>query len=88
MSSDLDGTKKGHSSGTTRNKHRSRSSTRHSNDKPKKKRHASATSTFSSIPNAIKLSMLNSGLLPTSKFNGKYVSNCMNSVSSFNTFLI
>lgn len=72
MSSDLDDSKKGHSSGTTKNKHRSRSSTRHNNDKPRKKRHASATSSFASIPNAIKLSMLNSGLLPTSKFNSKY----------------
>lgn len=72
MSSDLDGSKKAHSSGTSRNKHRSRSTTRHHNDKPRKKRHASATSSFASIPNAIKISMLNSGLIPTSMFNGKY----------------
>ncbi|CAH1965422.1 unnamed protein product [Acanthoscelides obtectus] len=61
------------SSGTThKSKHRSRSTTRHhhtSADKPKKKRHISATNSFASIPGAIKLSMLNSGLLPTSRFN-------------------
>nr|CAI5845106.1 unnamed protein product [Callosobruchus analis] len=55
---------------------RSRSTTRHhhtSADKPKKKRHISATNSFASIPSAIKLSMLNSGLLPTSRFNGELV---------------
>lgn len=75
MSSDPDtGKLKSHSSsGTVKKKPRSRSTPRTNDvDKPRKKRHASATHSFASIPNAIKLSMLNSGLLPTSRFNGTY----------------
>lgn len=60
------------SSGTIKKKHRSRSTPRHNDvEKPRKKRHTSAaTTSFVSIPNTIKLSMLNSGLLPTSRFHG------------------
>ncbi|CAH0551471.1 unnamed protein product [Brassicogethes aeneus] len=61
---------KNSSTGTIRKKHRSRSTPRHNDDvKPKKKRHISAANSFVSIPNTIKLSMLNTGLLPTSKFS-------------------
>lgn len=50
-------------------KHRSRSTPRYNDvDKPRKKRHLGSGNSFVSIPNTIKLSMLNSGLLPTSKF--------------------
>ncbi|XP_057669092.1 receptor-type tyrosine-protein phosphatase kappa isoform X1 [Diorhabda carinulata] len=64
----------GHSSGGTikKSKHRSRSTPRHNDvEKPRKKRNNSAATSFASIPNAIKLSMLNSGLLPTSRFNSE-----------------
>lgn len=56
-----------HGSGSHR-KHRSRSTTR-CEEKPKKKKHhlGSASSSLVSIPNAIKLSMLNSGLISFGK---------------------
>lgn len=52
-----------HSSGRHR-KHRSRSTTR-CDEKPRKKKHnlGSGSTSLSSIPNAIKLSMLNTGLI-------------------------
>lgn len=57
-----------HASGSHR-KHRSRSTTR-CEEKPKKKKHhlGSASSSLVSIPNAIKLSMLNSGLISFGEF--------------------
>lgn len=75
MSSEPETKHKEHSSGTIRKKHRSRSTPRYNDvDKPRKKRHISAgTSSLVSIPNTIKLTMLNTGLLPTSIFNnGKF----------------
>lgn len=50
--------------------HRSRSTPRRNDfaEKPKKKRDHSAASSIGSIPNQIKLSMLNSGLLPANTF--------------------
>lgn len=60
--------KGGHSSSSGRRKHRSRSTPRHADlEKPRKRRHLSATNSLVSIPNAIKLSMMNSGLISTSK---------------------
>lgn len=53
-------------------KHRSRSAVRNNVDKPKSKRSISAATSFVSIPSAIKLSILNSGLIPSKKFSGKY----------------
>ncbi|KRT86581.1 hypothetical protein AMK59_1080 [Oryctes borbonicus] len=47
-------------------KHRSRSTPR-SNDKLEKKKHIGATNSLVSVPNTIKLSMLNSGLLSTNE---------------------
>lgn len=63
MSSKSEPTKSKISSNNRR--HRSRSTPRfHDVDKPKKKRHLGATaSSLASIPSAIKLSMMNSGLL-------------------------
>ncbi|ERL95711.1 hypothetical protein D910_00146 [Dendroctonus ponderosae] len=84
MSSDPDAAKlKSHSSsGTVKKKPRSRSTPRTNDvDKPRKKRHASATHSFASIPNAIKLSMLNSGLLPTSRFNDENNGTVVDSIS-------
>lgn len=53
-----------HHGGSSQRKHRSRSTTRYADlEKPKKKKHLSGTSSLVSIPNTIKLSMLNSGLL-------------------------
>lgn len=57
---------------TYRHKGRSKSATKYVEDKPKKKKKSSATSSSNSvslvsIPNTIKLSMLNSGLLPLCK---------------------
>lgn len=63
------------SSKTYRHKGRSKSATKYVDDKPKKKKKSSASpsSTNSvslvSIPNTIKLSMLNSGLLPLCKLH-------------------
>ena len=50
-------------------KHRSRSSLRYADleKKPKKNKHLRAANSLISIPNTIKLSMLNSGLLSFSK---------------------
>lgn len=49
-------------------KHRSRSTPRYAEmEKPKKKRHLSGASSLVSIPNTIKLSMLNSGLISFGK---------------------
>lgn len=50
----------------SRPKHRSRSSPR-ANDRVEKKKHISAANSLVSVPNTIKLSMLNSGLLSSSK---------------------
>lgn len=51
--------------GSGRKKHRSRSTPRYNEvNKPKKK--ISSAPSLASIPNTIKLSMLNSGLLPAS----------------------
>ncbi|KAI5710062.1 hypothetical protein M8J76_004469 [Diaphorina citri] len=55
-------------------KHRSRSSSRYVEEKPKKKKATSSVSLVS-IPNTIKLSMLNSGLIPLGRFeNGGVIS--------------
>ncbi|XP_044265223.1 receptor-type tyrosine-protein phosphatase kappa [Tribolium madens] len=70
MSSEPDMKLKEHSSGTVRRKHRSRSTPRYNDvEKPRKKRHISAATSLVTLPNTIKLSMLNSGLLPTSRYN-------------------
>lgn len=70
MSSDAESKVKTHtSSSSAHKKHRSRSTPRYNDvDKPRKKRHLGSGNSFVSIPNTIKLSMLNSGLLPTSKY--------------------
>jgi hypothetical protein len=63
------------SGGKTAYRHagRSKSAPKYVDDKPKKKKKSSASSASSnsvvSIPNTIKLSMLNSGLLPLCKFS-------------------
>lgn len=68
MSTDSESKIKSHSSGSSRKKHRSRSTPRFLDaDKPRKKIPKGAANSLVSIPNTIKLSMLNSGLLPTSK---------------------
>ncbi|KAJ6641667.1 hypothetical protein Bhyg_06607 [Pseudolycoriella hygida] len=52
------------SQSNSQRRHRSRSTSRYADlEKPKKKKTLSATSSLVSIPNTIKLSMLNSGLL-------------------------
>ncbi|KAL0278448.1 UNVERIFIED_CONTAM: hypothetical protein PYX00_000268 [Menopon gallinae] len=58
-----------HASSGTHRKHRSRSTTR-CEEKPKKKKHhlGSGSTSLVSIPNAIKLSMLNSGLMSFGEF--------------------
>lgn len=58
-----------HHHGTaSQRKHRSRSTTRYADlEKPKKKKHLSGASSLVSIPNTIKLSMLNSGLISFGK---------------------
>ncbi|XP_063932951.1 receptor-type tyrosine-protein phosphatase kappa isoform X1 [Zophobas morio] len=72
MSSEPDAKLKEHSSGTVRRKHRSRSTPRYNDvEKPRKKRHISAATSLVTLPNTIKLSMLNSGLLPTSRYNNE-----------------
>ncbi|KAL1502113.1 hypothetical protein ABEB36_007306 [Hypothenemus hampei] len=84
MSSDTEtGKYRGHASGTTKKKPRSRSTPKFNDvaEKPHKKRHMSATNSFASIPNAIKLSMLNSGLLPTSKFNDEHNGTVVDTIS-------
>ena len=73
MSSEPDAKLKEHPSGTVRRKHRSRSTPRYNDvEKPRKKRHISAATSLVTLPNTIKLSMLNSGLLPTSRYNSKF----------------
>lgn len=58
-----------HGGGSSQRKHRSRSTTRYADlEKPKKKKHLSGASSLVSIPNTIKLSMLNSGLISFGKF--------------------
>ncbi|KAK9731007.1 Protein-tyrosine phosphatase [Popillia japonica] len=52
----------------SRPKHRSRSSPR-ANDRVEKKKHISAANSLVSVPNTIKLSMLNSGLLSSNENN-------------------
>ncbi|XP_018329323.1 receptor-type tyrosine-protein phosphatase alpha-like [Agrilus planipennis] len=71
MSTQSEPPRKTHSSTTNHRKHRSRSTPRFSDsDKPKKKRTLTAATSLVSIPNTIKLSMLNSGLLSTENENG------------------
>lgn len=54
----------GSSVATSQRKHRSRSTTRYADlEKPKKKKNLSGATSLVSIPNTIKLSMLNSGLI-------------------------
>lgn len=71
MSSQSESKSKMHSStASSHRKHRSRSTPRLTDlDKPKKKKHLGATTSLVSIPNAIKLSMLNSGLISTGNSN-------------------
>lgn len=54
-------------------KHRSRSTPRYADlEKPKKKKHLSGATSLVSIPNTIKLSMLNSGLISFGKWLSFY----------------
>ena len=68
MSNKTDTSVASHTSGRHR-KHRSRSTTR-CEDKPRKKKHhmGSGSTSLVSIPNAIKLSMLNTGLISFGEF--------------------
>lgn len=73
MSNETDARSKPPSTSGSRRKHRSRSTPRHAElEKPRKKRHLSATNSLVSIPNTIKLSMMNSGLLSTSEYLKKH----------------
>ncbi|CAF4809517.1 unnamed protein product [Pieris macdunnoughi] len=54
---------RGPSLSTSQRKHRSRSAPRYDLEKKPKKKEASGTSSLVSIPNSIKLTMLNSGLI-------------------------
>ncbi|XP_044746070.1 receptor-type tyrosine-protein phosphatase kappa isoform X2 [Coccinella septempunctata] len=62
------------SSETSKSKQRSRSTPqRYEEKKPKKKKTKSTSSSLGSIPNTIKLSMLNSGLIPTNNYENGFV---------------